>query len=266
MQSYLNEKVTVFHSSLYQTTSTVIETDTALFVVDPNWLPSEVERLKSYVNKRRKGKKLFLILTHSDFDHILGANAFDSAVVISTQEFQNHPNKQGIVQEIKDFDRSYYLERSYSISYPEVDIVVEENGQKLEEGDITLTFFKAPGHTYDGLITVIEPLGIMIAGDYLSDVEFPFVFDSFSSYKKTLQTFEQIVSQYNVKLLVPGHGNPASGLSSIQHRIEASKKYIQGLLNNEDLVEWLKQEYSFFEGMKEVHQQNIEKAKNEGFC
>ncbi|WP_160847050.1 MBL fold metallo-hydrolase [Pontibacillus yanchengensis] len=266
MQSYLNEQVTIFQSSLYQTTSTVIETQTAVFVIDPNWLPIEVEKIQTFVENCRQGKKLFLIFTHSDFDHILGANAFEGAIVISTQELKDHPKKQNILQEIKDFDSSYYLERPYSVSFPEVDIVVQEDGETLEEDEVTLSFFKAPGHTHDGLITVIEPLGVLVAGDYLSDVEFPFIFDSVSSYIKTLHTFEYIINQYEIKVLVPGHGNPTNDLDSIQYRIDTSKKYVQGLLNNEPLVEWLKQEYPFYEGMKEEHEQNIKKVKEENYC
>lgn len=54
--------------------------------------------------------------------------------------------------------------RNYPILFPELDIVIQEDGQQFHFGETTLTFYLAPGHTADGLMTVVEPLGILIAG------------------------------------------------------------------------------------------------------
>ena len=38
--------ITVFESALFRTTTTLLETDDLLLLVDPNWLPSEIENIQ----------------------------------------------------------------------------------------------------------------------------------------------------------------------------------------------------------------------------
>lgn len=46
---FQNETVVVFQSSLYQTTSTLIDAETALLLIDHAWLPAEVSEIQTYV-------------------------------------------------------------------------------------------------------------------------------------------------------------------------------------------------------------------------
>jgi len=184
------EKITVFQSEIYKTTSTVIQTNDCVIVVDPTWLPSDIEAIKQYVHKIVGNKPLYLLFTHSDFDHVLGYGAFPNAIAIGSEEllkFSKSPDKvQHVLDEIETFDHQYYLDRPYKVRFPKLDIVIYTDEETIQIGETKLTFYIAKGHTADGLMMVVDSLGVLIAGDYLSDEEFPFIYDSSSNYEETM--------------------------------------------------------------------------------
>ncbi len=58
---------------------------------------------------------------------------------------RHHPKKDYKLGLIADFDREYYIDRSYPITFPTIDHVISRNGQQLTIGETTLTFYLAPG-------------------------------------------------------------------------------------------------------------------------
>lgn len=62
-----------------------------------------------------------------------------------------------------------------------------KDGEQLKIGSTTLNFYEAKGHTDVGIFTIIEPLGVWIAGDYFSNIEFPFIYSSSKDYIQTLE-------------------------------------------------------------------------------
>jgi hydroxyacylglutathione hydrolase len=263
MIQFKNEYVTVFQSSLFQTTCAVVEAKEFILVVDPNWLPNEIEEIQKYVAQIQKEKELYLLFTHGDFDHIIGYKAFPEAKVIGSKGLQEHPEKEKKVNLINQFDNEYYVQRSYPILFPEVDIVIEEDGQQLILGDTTFTFYLSPGHTHDGLFTVIEPLGIWIAGDYLSDFELPFLYDSARAYVETLHKAETIIENHGVSVLVPGHGQTTSSKEEMKRRIQMSKEYLERLIetvikDDAEELSALEKEMPFPSSFtKQCHEENI---------
>ena len=57
--------LTVFQSTLWKTTSSVLETDDLILVVDPTWLPNEIKEIQEHVAHIRNGKDLYLLFTHA---------------------------------------------------------------------------------------------------------------------------------------------------------------------------------------------------------
>ena len=200
-------------------------------MVYPNLLPDEVLEIRQHVEKVKGEKPIYLIFTHSDWDHIVGYGAFQDGTVIAHEAFQSREDKEDILSQILKFDDEYYLDRAYPILFPKVDIPVTEDGQVLEIGKTKLTFYKAEGHTNDGIFTVVEPLGIWIAGDYLSDVEFPFIYDNSEKYEKTIGKTDRILGSHIINLLVPGHGTATDIKQEIIFRKVLSYRYIQELRN-----------------------------------
>jgi hydroxyacylglutathione hydrolase len=269
MIQFQNEAVTIFQSALFQTTSTVVQADDFVLIVDPNWLPSEIEEIQRHVAQVQRERPLYLLFTHGDFDHVIGYQAFPGAKVIGSRGLVDHPKKVEKVTMINQFDNEYYINRPYPITFPEVDVVVEENGQQLVIGNSTLTFYLSPGHTHDGLFTIVEPLGIWISGDYLSDFELPFIYYSAKAYEETLQKAEQILLTHAPSVLVPGHGQTTVDSREMKRRIQWSQDYLERLITavkNENATELaaLEKEMPFPSAFtKQCHEDNLAIIKKE---
>ena len=255
MRQFENEPLTVFQSVLYQTTSAVVKTKRAIILTDPNWLPNEIAEIKAYIESILEDRKLYIIYTHSDFDHIIAAGAFPQATTIASEAFVNRLDKEKVLEEIWQFDAQYYIMRDYPIIYPAIDVVIKEDGQALDLEDVTCTFYLAPGHTADGLFTVVEPASILLAGDYLSNVEFPFI-EHFDAYLATLHKVESMISRHGIQTLVPGHGQTTDNLIEIQKRVEQSLLYLNNLKAGIDQELTLQKDYPFYRGLKDLHEAN----------
>ncbi|TFB15029.1 MBL fold metallo-hydrolase [Filobacillus milosensis] len=264
MIQYDKNNITVFQSSLYITTTAIIHTDEVIIMTDPNWLPTEVQSIRNYIDKHLGNKKLYIIYTHSDFDHIIGSGAFPESKVISTEELKNNSHKDEAIKKIHKFDQGYYLDRGYDPIYPTVDISVSNDGESINLGDVTLTFYKAPGHTNDGLFTVIEPLGIFLSGDYLSDVEFPFIFSSYNDYLDTMKKADYILKNHNINYHIPGHGFITEDKQEMLNRLNFSQYYLENLMtDSEELEAYCRKKFNFFDGMQSIHFENKKIAKQE---
>lgn len=260
--------ITIETSALYQTTTTIIVTQKSILLVDPNWLPIEIKRIREKIVPYLSGRQLYLLFTHSDYDHIIGYNAFPEALVIASRAFADNPEKEKSVEDIKVFDDTNYILRKYEIAYPKVDIIVEDTGQELILGDLELTCYNAPGHNRDGIFTIVENNGTWIAGDYLSDIEFPFIYHSSSDYLNTLGLVDLIIDYHNIQMLVPGHGTPTTSISEIKRRKLENQKYILELKNaartrNDFNLDALWERYRFRRGMEVAHMKNVALIRDE---
>lgn len=227
MIRYQEKDFTLFESQLYQTTSIVIHADDCIVIVDPNLLPIEVEEIRQFVNEIKDSRPIYLLFTHSHWDHIIGYGVFPEATVIARDVFKDREDKENILKQLKDFDVKHYISRDYPNIYPHVDIVVYEEGQVLEIGNTSLTFYKADGHCDDAIFIVVEPLGLWIAGDYFSDVETPSIHQSNEAYVETLEKTESILENHDIRFLITGHGKMADSKEEILKRKLESLNYIE---------------------------------------
>lgn len=223
------EGITVYESALFRTVTTVIEGDDYVLLVDPNWLPQEVEFIAQHVERVSGGRSLFLLFTHSDYDHIIGYGRFKTATTIASLAFTQNKQPEQILQQIRNFDDGYYLKRSYPIVYPDIDLIIAGDGVSQPIGNEELRFFQAPGHNPDGLLAFLPQRGVLIVGDYLSNIEFPYVYHSVKKYRKTLDTIKLLVEGGEVELLISGHGDATDDSAEMQHRLEESYTYLDQL-------------------------------------
>ncbi|MDX1477278.1 MAG: MBL fold metallo-hydrolase [Saprospiraceae bacterium] len=259
---FLHEHVTVFTSALYQTNSVLIETPRAVFLVDPSWLPGEVLRIRAFVEQRRRERTLYLVFTHSDFDHILGYGAFPGARVIASGPFADKLDKIKDIAQIRAFDLAHYIERPWSLTYPEPDITIRTDGKAMHFSGTVLTGYLAPGHTREGMYLLVEPPGVWIAGDYLSDVEFPFVEDNIGAYRRTMAKTDRILRLHHVQWMVPGHGTVADSQQEILRRRDHALEYLDDLERavgdpQAFPTEKYRSRYPFWEALQENHAKNI---------
>ncbi|MFS0781788.1 MBL fold metallo-hydrolase [Bacillus sp. 1P06AnD] len=267
---FTNDHCVIFQSALYQTNTIVIQTPDSILIVDPNWLPDEIEEIKQYINTIQTDRDIYMLVTHSDFDHIIGYGAFSNAKVIASKELAERDDKQDILKQIYDFDQQYYCNRPYPYQYPEVDYIVEKEKEQLSiDSYLSLTIYKAAGHTNDAIMAVAEPYGILVAGDYLSDIECPFIYGSSNQYEETLLKIPGILKKHSCNLAVPGHGTPAKHLKEILARQENSLLYIhslkQALQEGKTTEETLQliTHYPFYDGLIAEHEKNIVQLRQE---
>ena len=262
-----NKNLTIFESGLYRTTTTFLHTPKFNLLVDPNWLPLEIQTLKEQV-EAQGDLPLILLFTHSDYDHIIGYRAFDAEIVIASKAFVENPDREKILRQVRAFDDANYILRDYPIEYPEVDLEVVKDGQQVQLGHCNFTFYLAPGHTADGIFTVVEPYGYLIAGDYLCNVEFPFIYDSSQAYLKTMRKLEVILDQHDIQFMIPGHGDAASSEIEIRQRIDEAIQYVEALRESVwkdqkmEIKSWLER-YDFPIGLRKAHQKNLKLVKKE---
>lgn len=268
MIQYKTKHLTVFESALFRTTSTVVETDDLILIVDPTWLPAEIDEIRHHVEAAKNGKRVYLLFTHSDYDHIIGFGAFQDAYTIASKAFRDNLQKEEPLAAIRKFDQEYYVRRPYPMVYPRVDLAIDETTDFVTVGDTRLSFWQAPGHNADGLFTLVEPLGIWIVGDYLSNEEFPFIYHSVADYEKTLDKAEHIINKKQPKIMVSGHGDVCSDTHEMFLRLKESRDYIEALrksaLSEADLLQDRLWERYDFRGVQEsYHRNNLELMKKE---
>ncbi|PHI21495.1 hydrolase glyoxylase [Lewinellaceae bacterium SD302] len=261
--------LTVFQSALFQTTATLLVGQKYVLVVDPNWLPEEVNEIHAAAELAAgDNKQKFLLFTHSDYDHIIGAGRFEDYTTIASQAFVDNPEQEKQLEQIRTFDDEYYIQRSYPIEYPLINLVICEEGTLLQLGEDEYQFFHAPGHNADGLITYNRSRNILIAGDYLCAVEFPYLYDSLARYRNSLNKFEELIEVENPEVLIPGHGPVATERSDMQARLKSARSYLDELeisvVNNTPFdTEALFANYRFPRIMGKFHAGNVALVKRE---
>jgi glyoxylase-like metal-dependent hydrolase (beta-lactamase superfamily II) len=83
---------------------------------------------------------------------------------------------------------------------------------KLELGGEELELHPAEGHTDDGMILFARWSGVLVCGDYLSDVELPTWSDK-ALYRTTLDRLRALVEAADI--VIPGHGAPMTRDSAL---------------------------------------------------
>ncbi len=259
--TFRDANVTIFQSALYQTNSTVVRTDDAVIIIDPGLLPDEVMDIKHYVDGIKGNRQIYLMFTHSDYDHIIGYKAFTPDKVFTSKAMAENPNKELAVEQALDFDDKYYISRPYPIEYPESNFQVFRDGVQYRHGNTKLTFYNAPGHTPDGMMIVIWQLGLCLSGDYLSNIEFPFIQNS-TEYIETLDKLSKIHDRNWFTRLVPGHGDPAMTINDWLQRRTEGLAYIYALRESiandipfDEVSLWTR--YTFSRNLRQAHIDNI---------
>lgn len=265
---YIGEELMIFESSLYRTTTSLLIGEEYVLLVDPNWLPIELEFIEKQIELKGQDKEKYLLFTHSDYDHLIGYGKFKEYTTIASINLSNNKHKERVMHEIQKFDDEYYIKRGYAIEYPRIDISICKESESLQLGRDIYQIYQAKGHNKDGIITHNITKGIVIAGDYLSNIEFPYIYDSWENYMHTLSLFEKLIQDYPVHMLIPGHGDYTSDKDEIKRRIEDSENYLMELMRSithQEVFdeEKLLEQYDFPMGMKQFHQNNIVLMKKE---
>jgi glyoxylase-like metal-dependent hydrolase (beta-lactamase superfamily II) len=191
-------------SALWQTNAVALRAGEEAMLIDSPYFPDELEMLPEVL--RQSGfDPVGLIATHADWDHLLGRFAFpDASLGVAESTATRIREEPGVAQKrLRDADNQYYVRRPQPLSLGSYQPLPVPG--KLELGPEEIELYPAEGHTDDGMILFARWCGVLVAGDYLSDVELP-TWANKELYRKTLDRLRGLVADATV--VVPGHGAP----------------------------------------------------------
>jgi hydroxyacylglutathione hydrolase len=249
-------RLEVLQSGIWQTNSTILESDGACLVVDPAYFPRELDAIVACVAEL--GRAEAVVFTHGHWDHVMGHAALPHAPVWLSSTLEDKINSGAATRYLEDarrFDSQWYVPRAGGYHWPQARRPIADDAE-LAVGSVRMRALQLPGHSSDALGLVVE--GTLLPGDYLSPCEIPFVEDA-AAYRTTLERLVEVLAE--VREVIPGHG-PRLPAASALAIARADVAYVEGLLAASDReaalrVPWPRAEAVV--GMSDHHLENVAK-------
>jgi len=202
--------VVVVTSRVWQTSCAAVRGGAEAFVIDSPVYPDELEILPA-VLAQADFPVAGLLVTHGDWDHLLGRLAFpDAPLGCAETTAARLAAEPGAAQRaLRAFDHEHYVERPAPLSLPGVQALPVPG--HCEVGDRELELHPADGHTADGMSIWIPWAEVLVCGDYLSPVEIPMISPggSLDGYLATLERLRPLVER--AAAVIAGHGGALDG-------------------------------------------------------
>src|SRR5581483_8377080 len=189
-----------FESALWETSSLLLANDGEAVLVDPGISTGEVARLAARAEEL--GVRVAAVLvTHADWDHICGLAAFPEAEAAMGEA------SAARVEASAPWKRIDEAAAFYGFEVPGARLADRrlEVGRAHRVGPFTVETMPLPGHTHDGVGYRIRELELLVLGDHLSSIEFPFV-SSPAAYRATLAGLIDLLRRDPPARVVVGHG------------------------------------------------------------
>jgi glyoxylase-like metal-dependent hydrolase (beta-lactamase superfamily II) len=272
----LHPDVLVATSRIWQTTCTIVRAEQSdshptsgaastggapaggeTFVIDSPVLPDELEILPALLEQSRFPPLSGLLVTHADWDHLLGRLAFPAAALgcprSSSERMAANP---GTAQrELRTFDEQHYVTRTKPLTLGAVQAL--DVPGKCEIGRQKLEFHAAEGHTVDGMAVWVPWARVLVAGDYLSAVEIPVLGDggSIQAYVDTLERLRPLVA--SAEHVVAGHG-PVLASERAAAVLEEDLAYLRALSDRGEAAELPPRRRT--KAQRQIHAENVPRA------
>jgi glyoxylase-like metal-dependent hydrolase (beta-lactamase superfamily II) len=206
------------------------------FVIDSPVLPDELDALPALLERARFPAPSGLLVTHGDWDHMLARLTFPGVALGAAQStaerMQANPGEAQ--RELRAFDEELMIARRSPLALGSVQALPVPG--RCDVGDRELELHEATGHTPDGMALMIPWAGVLVAGDYLSQVEIPTLNDGgdVEAYLATLERMRSLAGR--AAHVVPGHG-PVLDSERALEILEEDVAYLRGLADITDRVE-----------------------------
>ena len=207
------EGLWVSQTPLWQTNAVLARSGSDALLCDPCYTPEEIERLVA--RARDGGGSIHLLLTHGDFDHTCGIGFVPEAVVVGD------PTATRIASGTAE-DELAAAGAEWGVTWPgglRVDRVVEAGA--FECGAFRVEAIEATGHTADGLAYVLVDQGVLLPGDYLSEMTYPFIGGGLEA---TIGTVRRLLARS--RSMTCAGSSPGTGASSRPRRRPQSARQI----------------------------------------
>lgn len=211
-----------FEAALWSTTSLLVVADGESLVVDPAISVDEVAGIG------RRSLELnaplrHILITHGDWDHVCGVAAFPDATVAMGEETAERVTSGAAEKRVMQAAAEYDVTVAGS---PRVDRTFVR-GVAVGLGPFLVETFPLTGHTADGSGFRFRDHGLLIVGDHLSPVEFPFA-SSPAAYRTTLAGLIETLRVDPPETVIPGHGMPLTPAEALRIA-EADLAYLRSL-------------------------------------
>jgi hydroxyacylglutathione hydrolase len=200
----LTEHAIWWPSTLYQTCTLELRREGERLLIDPGISPWEIDEVVS-ADPNPVGR---ILLTHADWDHVLGVPALPDARVIASSAAAARVASGAAREGVEESAREAYVTFG-DLGRLRVDEAVEPPSEATL-GPWHALFRAGRGHTDDGLLTSFPEEGLLVVGDYLSGLEIPAAYASVSDYRLTLHTLIGVIERERPAHVVVGHGPPHS--------------------------------------------------------
>ena len=220
--------VLVATSDMYMLNTTVIVAGPRCLVVDPGLLPAELHGLAAEVADRGLVVEAG-ISTHPHWDHLLWSSDLGQAPRYATRMCVDavEKNRESVLDEpLRGASAKWYAEWEAELAGRLTAMPDEERfSWSGPAADVVVHNAHAVGHC--GLF--FAELGVLVAGDMLSDIEVPGLdwdqTDQVSAYRDGLS---RLAALDGVKVVIPGHGRVGDG-SAFQARVAGDLRYLESL-------------------------------------
>ena len=228
----VSQDALVVTSGFWQTNAIALRSGEEAMLVDSPYLPEELEALPGVLTGSGFEPD-GLIATHADFDHVLGRLAYPGMTLgLAESSVERLHRAPGEAQrELRQYDAEFYVARAAPLSLGQVQALPVPG--HVEIGDRELELHPAEGHTVDGMALFDRGQGLLIVGDYLSDVEIPWIHGSLADYRATLARLAPLVEQ--AETVVPGHGSPHDRDTTLR-LLDEDVDYLDRLERGEDAL------------------------------
>ncbi|ROS23697.1 MBL fold metallo-hydrolase [Cellulomonas sp. PhB150] len=207
--------VHVATSRVMATTSTVLVGPRGVLLVDPAWVPSELDALATTLDER-DWRVVGGFATHAHHDHLLWHPRFGDVPRWASPR----------TAELARTERAALVE-ALGDGWPDelVDLMGRvEPAADIDEGiELVVHDGHAPGHT----ALWLAEQRVLVVGDMLSDREVPLPFwpDDLPAYLAGLDRLAPYVA--SAAVLVPGHGTPTHEPMA---RLDADRRYLDEVI------------------------------------
>ncbi len=195
----LGEGTWVSQTPLWQTNAALARTGDEALLCDPSFTPEEIERLAALA--REGGGEIHVVVTHGDYDHVCGIGSFQDAVVVAgdatAERITSGTAGEGLAAAGVEWGVDWPTELR-------VDRVVAPG--RFDCGAFEVEAIEATGHTVDGLAYVLVDQGVLLPGDYLSDMTYPFVLGGLAETIASTRRLLDALDRHDLRWVVPGHG------------------------------------------------------------
>jgi hydroxyacylglutathione hydrolase len=198
-------------SALWETSSMLLVAGDEAVAVDPGVTQAEIEAVRDRAASEG-ACVVAVVATHGDFDHVAGIASFPAAEAVMGPRAAARIASGAALREMAEEGAALGLSWPGS---PRCDRVLRV-GRRERIGPFEIETIGLEGHTDDGVGLRLRDPDVLIVGDYLSPIEYPFVYHSTAAYRSTLAGLADLLRSDPPGQVVPGHGAPLDAATATE--------------------------------------------------